>query len=78
MATKVKKAPVFDDYSTQADDQISPHDMVEVVSGPHEGRYGALLGLTASGDALLRSRDEHSERLVVAPSDCRPTSRRGR
>jgi hypothetical protein len=72
VARKTKKAVVFDDLSTQADDQVSPNSFAEAVSGPHEGRYGSVEGLNNEGDVILRTRDDLSERILVAPEDLRP------
>jgi hypothetical protein len=78
MATKVaKKAAdrvVFDDYSTQADDAVSPHSFAEVTSGPEEGRYGAVLEMLGTGDILLRTRDDDHKLIVVAPENLKPAN----
>lgn len=42
---------------------------VEVTGGEHEGRYGIFDSLSADGTAVVTSRDEHSERIVVKFSD---------
>lgn len=42
---------------------------VDVTGGEHKGRYGVFESLSADGTAVIRSRDEGSERLVVKYSD---------
>lgn len=70
---KVALTPApFNDLNTQADEQVSPGDYVDVVAGPHKGRYGAILDTAGVRNLIVRTRDEHGERIVVAYEDCRP------
>lgn len=69
--------------STSDADALHGH-FCRVVSGEHEGRYG-VLEQTAEADAkgrpktvVVRTRDEHDERIVVNYSDLRPAQPGGR
>lgn len=45
---------------------------VDVVSGPHKGRYGVFMEAGSNGTAVVRTRDDASERLSVRVSDLCP------
>jgi hypothetical protein len=77
MATKSKqeKRPEpFDDLHTAEDEQAVPGHFADVISGPHEGRYGVILDATGKDEVILRTRDAAGEHLTVAYSDLRPAS----
>lgn len=70
MATKTKESHAhspapWNDLSHQADELIAPNAWVEVTKGDHKGKYGVAVGRTATGDAIVRTRDENNELLVV-------------
>lgn len=45
---------------------------VDVVTGPHKGRYGVFMEAGSNGTAVIRTRDDASERLSLKVSDLRP------
>lgn len=51
---------------------------VQIVSGEHEGRYGVLISAPSVDNCVVRTRDDDSERLVVAYKDLRPADAGGR
>ena len=70
-AKKPAKAP--DTLPTQPDDtQATVGAFVEFASGPHEGRYGVLIEAHSLDNAIVRTRDDASERLVGKYTDLVP------
>lgn len=75
---KVKKPDVLDDLHTQEYDHATPGHFVDVVSGPHEGRYGVLVENAEGENVVVRTRDASSERILVKYGDLRPAPPGGR
>jgi sRNA-binding protein len=71
-AAKVKKPqPLTDQNAPIGGLYVGTH--AKVVSGEHEGKHGAIIeDLPNDSDVILRTRDDNSERIVVAYNDLRP------
>jgi hypothetical protein len=74
---------VVDNHTARSDDDAYHGSWVDVVSGEHKGRYGALLGTVSSGPdgypevVSIRTRDADNLVLDVAYSDVRRSEKTG-
>ena len=73
MAAKKPKAAAVAEPALTPDQEAHVGFFASVVDGPHKGRYGTLR--SRSGDvAVLSTRDDNDENLLVNYNDLRPDS----
>lgn len=74
---------IVDGRNRRTDDDALEGGFANVVSGPHAGRFGALMYVTERGEdgyptkCVLRTRDAYNQFLAVDYADLRPSGSNG-
>ncbi len=72
-AKPVSKAKDVSSAERNPDETTTIGNFLEVVSGPHAGRYGIYLSDGDPGQIVVRTRDDNDDNLLVNLTDTRPT-----